>query len=659
MKKPILSSLLCMVILCFQAITTKANYAAGGELLYEWTSGSTYRFYFKLYRDCGGITEPSTLPLCFSNSCNSSSFTTTLTKYPMTVPPYKFQCSQIQTKCDNPSSTIPGYQEVWYYADATLPFQCNSWRIFTYLATRNTSNNITNSSSTNMYVEVFFNNTGTFEGNSSSYYSVKPFINVCQNTPYAFNNGAVDPNADSLVTEVIQPLTGITSCSGAAAPVGFVSSIPALSIPTNPFQTGTSFTINAQTGQIGFSAAQAGVSALAIRTKEYRNGVFVSSIMREMPVNVYSCPSTWFPPALNLVGGTPPGGVYSTCIGQNLSFSFYFKTGSPTSRLYAMNAPFPGATVSYTNQGTDSVAGTFSWTPSANAAGPYNLFVTVHDSTCDVPGIIYSNMYIISVMAWNKVNAGVDTTLCLNATVDLKTNGIGQFTWTPISGDMNSLNCTTCAYPTAAPKTSSQYEVVVNGLPAGCAPQVDTIYVDIIPYNKPNVSIVASPSTNAWPGLNVTFTATPANCDTPSYQWRINGNDVPGATGSAFNTTTLANNDIVTCVLHCSDTCIIDTPSSAITMNIATGIHNTSANGLTIYPNPNNGSFTLALPVGRHSLKLEIVNTLGQVVWTQQRTRSTNAKTVEIETGTLPEGLYILKVGDNGTTDVLRFTIRR
>src|SRR5688572_22947983 len=133
MKKAVFI-LSCMAALCLHPVIAKANYAAGGELIYEWISGSTYRFYLKLYRDCP-VEEPNSVPLCFSNSCNTTSFTSTMVKFGNPQSPWKYPCTQMVTKCDDPSAVLPGYQEFWYYADVTLPSQCNSWKAFTYLQT--------------------------------------------------------------------------------------------------------------------------------------------------------------------------------------------------------------------------------------------------------------------------------------------------------------------------------------------------------------------------------------------------------------------------------------------------------------------------------------------------------------------------------------------
>jgi lysyl endopeptidase len=62
------------------------------------------------------------------------------------------------------------------------------------------------------------------------------------------------------------------------------------------------------------------------------------------------------------------------------------------------------------------------------------------------------------------------------------------------------------------------------------------------------VSIGGTPNPSCA-GQNVTFTATPTfGGTTPSYQWKVNGNNV-GTNSATYTTSTLSNGDVVTCVM--------------------------------------------------------------------------------------------------------------
>ncbi len=93
----------------------------------------------------------------------------------------------------------------------------------------------------------------------------------------------------------------------------------------------------------------------------------------------------------------------------------------------------------------------------------------------------------------------------------------------------------------------------------------------INPQLTPSVVITVSPSNNVCAGTNVTFTATVTNGGpTPTYQWKVNNTPVPLATNPTFSTSTLNNNDNVTCTITSNAPCAVPTTatSNTITMTI-------------------------------------------------------------------------------------------
>ncbi len=81
---------------------------------------------------------------------------------------------------------------------------------------------------------------------------------------------------------------------------------------------------------------------------------------------------------------------------------------------------------------------------------------------------------------------------------------------------------------------------------------------------------IASTASNICAGTNVTFTATPANGGTPSYQWKVNGGNV-GTNSNTYASTTLADNDAVICIMTSNAACVTGSPatSNTITMNVS------------------------------------------------------------------------------------------
>jgi hypothetical protein len=87
---------------------------------------------------------------------------------------------------------------------------------------------------------------------------------------------------------------------------------------------------------------------------------------------------------------------------------------------------------------------------------------------------------------------------------------------------------------------------------------------------SPSISIAASTDTYMPSGTSVTFTATPTlGGTTPAYQWKKNNVNV-GSNSATYTTTTLANNDVITCVLTSNNACASPTTatSNSITITI-------------------------------------------------------------------------------------------
>ncbi len=89
----------------------------------------------------------------------------------------------------------------------------------------------------------------------------------------------------------------------------------------------------------------------------------------------------------------------------------------------------------------------------------------------------------------------------------------------------------------------------------------------------PTVSILSNDADNSiCAGSSVTFTATPVNGGTPSYQWKLNGNNV-GTDAATYTTSALANNDVVTVVMTAGG---CDASGSATSNAITTAVISTT-----------------------------------------------------------------------------------
>jgi len=100
---------------------------------------------------------------------------------------------------------------------------------------------------------------------------------------------------------------------------------------------------------------------------------------------------------------------------------------------------------------------------------------------------------------------------------------------------------------------------------AGATTQIVPLTADVSTSSSPSVSIAAS-ANGICAGTPVTFTATLSNGGSaPVYQWQLNGNTA-GTNSASFASNTLANGDVVTCIVASGATCAI--PANATSNSI-------------------------------------------------------------------------------------------
>ncbi len=491
MKRQLLFTLLIAGLFSiFGTQKAQATHAAGGELLYEWVRDSTYRIIFKFYRDCGSAQYPSTataptsVSVCYYNDCggNASSVTLPRISDPKNGSEVSPGCPGFPTRCA--FGTLPGYQEWIYAAEVTLPTRCHTWHFFTGINARNQSiNNLVNPGSQTLWIEATLNNQ-VAQGNSSPYFSVKPVPYVCVGMPYTYNNGAVDVNSDSLYFESIQPLTGSTSCN---SPVGTPIAYAGGFSITEPFATGNTYHINNFTGQISFTPTIQQMSVITTKVYEYRNGVQIGSVMRDIQVVVVPC--TIPQPIVeidtpSLQNAVLVGDRIEGCSGNRFSFCIDLKSPDTSAILVTTdnsNSAIPGAILTYSGQGSDSIRACIDWTPSYLDTGLRILTFTVKDSTCRPPGIPIMQTFVIPVYIWPATGILKDTSLCPGDSVQLVAVGGSNFQWGVLPGGspLSSLSCNNCQTPIARPDKSTFYYVIAENSTV-CNKNSDTVSVAVV-----------------------------------------------------------------------------------------------------------------------------------------------------------------------------------
>lgn len=239
------------------------------------------------------------------------------------------------------------------------------------------------------------------------------------------------------------------------------------------------------------------------------------------------------------------------------------------------------------NVGTNSTT----YTNAALTNGDIISVVLTSNATCAIGTPAVSNTLAMTVNPNLPVSVNVTasaTTICAGTSVN--------FTATPTNGGttpvyqwkLNGANVgTNSATYTNSTLANGDVISVVLTSNENCttgSPAISGNTTMIVNSNLPVSVIVAASSTTICTGTNVTFTATPTNGGaSPSYQWKLNGNNV-GTSSSTYANSAFVNGDIISVVLTSNATCTTGNvvASNNVTINVnpnlpASVVINTSA----------------------------------------------------------------------------------
>jgi gliding motility-associated-like protein len=178
----------------------------------------------------------------------------------------------------------------------------------------------------------------------------------------------------------------------------------------------------------------------------------------------------------------------------------------------------------------------------------------VFDSTLDV---VITSQAVVDV----SLNANPPTAICQNDTV--------VFTAVPVNGGTTPVydwlvdNVLVQSGPadslvTGQLSNGSLVQVIIHSNSTCVSLADDTASLFVAVTNPVATDVTVSPDTAVCPGSPVTFSASPVNGGAaPSYQWSVNGSNIPGATSASFNLNVSSSDTIVTVEMTSSLGCVI------------------------------------------------------------------------------------------------------
>ncbi len=183
--------------------------------------------------------------------------------------------------------------------------------------------------------------------------------------------------------------------------------------------------------------------------------------------------------------------------------------------------------------------------------------------------------------------------------------------------------------------------------------------------HSPVIYIYATPGVHVTPGSSITFHSAVYDAGiAPTYQWKKNGIDIPGATNDTYVLAAVTHADTITLEVTSTMACTANPIglSSPLVVNTNVGVTNISAalEQIALFPNPNNGSFRvkgLLQNAAGSVINFDVANLLGQAVYSSNAKLAGNDLDQSINISDLAPGVYFLRVSLDGNSKIFRFTV--
>jgi len=441
----------------------------------------------------------------------------------------------------------------------------------------NPGNNICNGTS------VTFTAVPTNGGTTPAYQWKLNGTNVGTNSSTYINAGLVNGDAITCVLTSNDPCASpLTANSNTVTMVVSSTLTPSVSISANPGNNicvGTSVTFTAVPTNGGatpayqwkLNGANVGANSTTYTNAGLVNGDAITCVLTSndpcaSPLSANSNTLNMIvnglvTPSVNISAN--PGATI--CNGTSVTFTATpVNGGAAPAYQWKLNGANVGSnSATYTNASLNNAdAIQCVLTSNANCASP----LTANSNTLNmtVNAIVTPSVNIVA-------NPG--NTICNGTSV--------TFTATPVNGGaapsyqwkLNGINVgsNSTTYTNTSLNNADDIQCILTSN-ANCASPLtansNTINMTVNSSVTPSVNISANPGNTICNGTSVTFTATPVNAGAaPTYQWQVNGVNV-GTNSNTYTSTTLSNNNVVSCILTSNANCASPTQVGSNNINM-------------------------------------------------------------------------------------------
>lgn len=344
--------------------STRASHMMGGQMTLAPIGGMSYILTYTAYRDMVGIPIAPIASIQFVDSASGTSFS-----------------QNFEYDTANVVVLVPGVEQ-YTYSDTVVFPNAGDWYISYEECCRNAA--ILNMTQPSGESHHFYTKVVVDSVNATPVFLNPPIVLAQEGVPFYYNPLPFDANGDSIAWSLSVPL----SMSGTPV-LGYVLPSSDSLVP---------FNMDPITGEITFLPNLAGNFQVSVRVIEYRNGVQIGEISRDMQIIVVPCSNN--PVNIILNSNINPSGnkMYQVAPGSNLNMNVtIFDQDAQSITVTASGEPFMLANnpaVSSITNGTGSASFTFNWTPDASQQREAPYLVSFRVTENYAPYIFQSDVTI-------------------------------------------------------------------------------------------------------------------------------------------------------------------------------------------------------------------------------------------------------------------------
>ena len=401
------------ILFVFTSIIANAFHIAGGDLTTKWLVGNTFDIQLTLYRDCsnpnGAQFDASINLAIYDKGTNLLATSVILTLDQSSITPIVLSGNG----CSPPPSVC--LESGNYHETIIIPDNPNGYYLVWERCCRNnTIINIVSPQSTGLafYAEI----PDPALHNSSPVFNSPPAPYTCEMQFFQFGFQATDADGDSLVYELSDPLDGGHTSTGNSNPFANGSGGGQIPLPapfthviwqnsyglTNICGGTQPLVINSSNGLVQGTPDNIGIYAMAVTVSEYRNGILIGLVRREIEFTSISCSGNTAPNISPSIANkdyeiyatdTLCFDVTATDINGDSIYLIHAGEVFENTNLTTISAPYA---LSKDTSGLDSIFTTFCWTPSCDQTkdSAYLVTYTIRDNGCPLALAVNGNFRI-------------------------------------------------------------------------------------------------------------------------------------------------------------------------------------------------------------------------------------------------------------------------